>query len=706
MALAEYAPPEDEDEPGKGEALSDDELQTIVSTEVDNALQFIESDIAPLRVKATEYERGMLFGDEEEGRSQFVSRDVHDTGNSILPSLLRIFFGPERVVEFVPGGKEDVEMAEQATDYINHIFMKDNPGFLILHSAFKDALFRKVGIVKYWWDNSVEVVVSHYTGLDIMELLKLEADLREQGAEVEVINGEMKPDGTADVSLKVKRPRDRARIMAVPLEEWFINADARGLEPYEFRITGHGRNLPVSDLVAMGYNEDELDDCRGRDERVSQSLEEVSREPNGALNGIIPEPADESQEPIFYVEAFMYVDIDGDGLAELWKFCCAGPEHKILHKEMVDSHPFAEFPCHPEPHTFFGSSVADDTMDIQRFKSRVFRDAADSLSLSIFPRTAVTPGANMADVMNTEIGAVIRMERQGDVEVLSTPSVIGDAFPMLAYMDEVRESRTGMSKVGQGLDPSALQNTTALAANAQFSKSHEHIEIIARVIAETGMKRLFRGLLRLVTQNQRKARMVDLRGKFVQVDPRAYKADMEVTTNVALGGGTDREKIGALLQIKATQEQIILTAGPDNPLVSVKEYHTTLSKLTALAGFKNPDAFFKDPSQQPPVVQAPPPPSPEQMKQENEAKKIALQQVMHQNDMAQKNADRQQESLLKIYDINVRNKTQLTVAEMRAQAEAMRVVADLHIQKMESAHEHSVIAHQAKVAPKPASPNA
>ena len=137
------------------EVMSEEQLQGVISAEITDAISFIDDDIGGSRALATEYYYGDLFGDEEDGRSQVVSMDVRDTVQGILPSLMRIFFGPERVVEFAPQGPEDVQNAEQATDYVDFIFKRDNPGFKILHSAFKDALVRKCGIVKNWWDESV-----------------------------------------------------------------------------------------------------------------------------------------------------------------------------------------------------------------------------------------------------------------------------------------------------------------------------------------------------------------------------------------------------------------------------------------------------------------------------------------------------------------------------------------------------------------------
>src|SRR5574343_406852 len=97
-----------------------DELKQHVLNQSDDASNWIDSDIAPVRAKATRYYKGEKFGNEEEGRSQIVLTEVRDSVLQILPSLMRVFFSGEKVVEFVPVGPEDVSAAEQATDYVNY----------------------------------------------------------------------------------------------------------------------------------------------------------------------------------------------------------------------------------------------------------------------------------------------------------------------------------------------------------------------------------------------------------------------------------------------------------------------------------------------------------------------------------------------------------------------------------------------------------
>ncbi len=139
------------------EPMDDTELQGIVSGELEDAVSYIDSDVSPIRAKGTEYYRGDPFGNEEDGRSQVVAMEVRDTVSAMLPSLMKVFFSSENVVEYVPRGPEDVAGAQQATDYANYIFSNDNNGFMTTYALFKDSLVRKCGIAKYWYSKSVRI---------------------------------------------------------------------------------------------------------------------------------------------------------------------------------------------------------------------------------------------------------------------------------------------------------------------------------------------------------------------------------------------------------------------------------------------------------------------------------------------------------------------------------------------------------------------
>ncbi|ANN76803.1 hypothetical protein [Bordetella flabilis] len=615
------APRRDEDG-----GMSDDELGALIQGELNDAVSFTDMEIGPERAEATKRYRGDAYGDEEDGRSKVVSSDVRDVVLGQLPDLMRIFFGAENVVEYEPSGAVNMQaamrqtaLAEQATAYANYVFERDNDGFEILHSVFKDALIRKVGFAKFWWDDSVEVKTETYTGVDDIGMQVLQDD--DEVEDIETLAEY--PDETAaqiplapdmpmpppallrDLRIKRRVARGRVKIEALPPEEFII--DRRARSAHHCALVGHRSMKTVSDLVAMGYDEDEVRTFVTSPE-LDNNIEYIERQPFSRAVGSF-DALNPATQRVLYVEAYVRVDYDGDGIAELRKVCTMGSGYKVVHHEAADHVPFADFQCDPEPHTFFGLSLADVTMDLQRTKTVIWRNSLDSLAQSIHPRMGIVEGqVNVDDVLNNENGAVIRMRAPGMVQPLATPFVGQAAFPMLEYLDDVREMRTGVSRAQLGLDPDSLQSTNKLAVQQSISGSQGKVELQARILAN-GMRKLFKGILHLVVQNQDRPRTVRIRGQWVTMDPRAWNADLDVKVNIALGTGTVDSKLQALGQIVAKQEQILQTLGLANPIVSLSQYANALRAMTELSGFRDSSRFFSavPDGYQPPAQQQPPP---------------------------------------------------------------------------------------------------
>ena len=686
------------------EPMDDAELQAIVTQDLTDAISYVDSDLSPTRAKGTEYYRGDLFGNEVEGNSKVVAMEVRDTVSAMLPSLMRVFFNSENVVEFTPRGPEDVRMAQQATDYANHIFQNDKSGFLTTYAIFKDALVRKCGIAKFWWEDEEKVRIEEYTGLDDQTLEML---MQEPGGEVKIITSypdpaidEMQistvdpmtgqpvmapPAMVHDVQIKRIIKDGRIRIMAVPPEELLLDRRARSFD--DATIIAHRQMATVADLIAMGYDQEEIEENLSSTDLDSND-EYLARQPLSTTFGT-SDAANPMMQRVLYIEAYSRVDYDGDGIAELRKVCCMGGGYKVVRNLPASYIPFADFPCDPEPHTspLEAMSIFDITRDLQEIKSEILRNTLDSLAQSIHPRTAVVEGqCNIDDVLNNETGAIIRMRAPGMVQPLTTPFVGQAAFPMMEYMDQIREDRTGMSKAAMGLNADALQSSTKAAVNATINASQGRIELTARILAE-GMKKLFKGILFLTITHQDKARMVRLRNEWVSIDPRFWDASMDANINIALGNGDTNEKLQALMMIMAKQEQILQQLGPTNPLVTPQQFSNTLRKIVELSGFKDSTSFFQDI----PADYVPPPPqqkpSPEEVLAQVQAESIKAdiqkkaaelelkrQQMIMDDDL---NRDKMAQDLyLKKYEIELKYKSQISTAEIDAaqsiDREAMR----------------------------------
>jgi hypothetical protein len=504
-------------------------------------------------------------------------------------------------------------------------------------------LIRKTGVYKVWWDENESVTTHEFTGLTPEQIQLL---AQEPGVEIVEVEGEVdEATGQAelDVTLTRRTSDGRVRVEAVPPEEFLIDRDARSED--DASIIAHRRIVTKGELVSMGYSMEDIEDLGSPDgdDELDYNLEVQARNPLQSYPKDEPY-ADPSRQKVLYIEAYVRLDVDGDGISELHKVCTAGNAYKVLHQEPVDHVPFATICPDPEPHTFFGTSIAELVMDIQRIKSQVMRGMLDSLAQSIHPRTAVVEGqANIDDVLNNEVGAIIRMRAPGMVQPFTTPFVGQQAFPMVDYMDRVKETRTGISKAAAGMDAENLQSTTKVAVDATIKAAQSQIELIARIFSETGIRRLYRLILKIVTQNQDAERVVRLRNQWVPVDPRSWHSEMDVRTNVVLGAGSDEEKFQRMTMVVSKQEQILQTLGPDNPLVNIQMLRNSYAKMLELAGFKNPDKFFMDPAKQPP----------KQPGQEQEKPDPAMM-------MAQAELQKAQADIMRI-----QTETQLKVEEMK-----------------------------------------
>jgi hypothetical protein len=620
--------------------------------------------------------------------------EVRDTVSAMLPSLMRVFFNSENVVEFAPRGPEDVQMAQQATDYANYVFQNDNNGFLTTYAIFKDALVRKCGIAKFFWEDEEKVRIEEYSGLDDQTLEML---MQEPGAEVKIVVSYPDPNIDEmqmttidpmtgqpvtmpapmihDVQIKRITKDGRIRIMAVPPEELLLDRRARSFD--DSSIIAHRQMATVADLIAMGYDQDEIEENLSTTDLDSND-EYLARQPLSTTFGT-NDAANPMMRRALYIEAYSRVDYDGDGIAELRKVCCMGGGYKVVRNLPASYIPFADFPCDPEPHTspLEAMSIFDITRDLQEIKSEILRNTLDSLAQSIHPRTAVVEGqVNIDDVLNNETGAIIRMRAPGMVQPLTTPFVGQAAFPMLEYMDQIKEDRTGMSKAAMGLNADALQSSTKAAVNATISASQGRIELTARILAE-GMKKLFKGILFLTTTHQDKARMVRMRNEWVQIDPRYWDASMDANINIGLGNGDTNERLQGLMTILAKQEQILQQLGPQNPLVTPQQFSNTLRKIVELSGFKDASSYFQNiPADYVPPVQQPKA-TPEELLAQVQAESIKAdiqkkaaelelkrQQMMMDDDLQR---DKMAQDLyLKKYEIELKYKSQISTAEIDA----------------------------------------
>ena len=584
----------------KYQKVTEEELVARIRSEITDSLGYGD-EISKQRETAMEYYYGLPFGNEVEGRSQFVDSTVADTIEWIKPSLMRVFASGDEMVKFSPHGPEDVQMAEQATDYVNHVFTKDNSGWEILYSWFTDALLSKNGIVKVWWNEYEEEEREEYHGLDE---IGLQALLMPEGVEViehtEYMKGEMM---LHDVVIKRSSYDGRIKIENVPPSEFLISREAKNIQ--DARFVCHRVKKTLSELREL-YPDEKLDPedlGAGEYDDVFTGEREARFDFDSSSSFTFGEvPTEESLRTYWLHESFLQTDFNGDGISELRKVCTVG--NKVLQNDEIDSVPFVSITPVKIPHKFFGLSVADLVMDLQLMKSTLTRNLMDNMYNQNFGRYAVIEGqANLDDLLTQRPGGIVRIKAPGAVTRLDTPSLEPYSFEMLKYIDSIRESRAGVTKYSQGMNENALtSHTTATAVTAVMTAAQSRVELIARQFAETGVKDLMKTIYELLLKNQDKQRMVMLRNQWIPVRPDAWKDKYDCTVSVALGQGNKDQQmmhISQMLQFAGQAMQGGLR------IVSEQNMYNLGAALVRAMGFQNVNDFLTDPSQNPPKQPSP-----------------------------------------------------------------------------------------------------
>ena len=574
-------------EPEK-EGIDDKDYAATIAAMIDDSKSFEESVLGPDREDNLKYFYGDVPAPEGEGKSRAVSTDFRDTVMAILPSLIRIFTSSENTVNCKPNSKGQEEMARQCTDYLNYIFWEDNPGFLILHDIIKDALRCKTGVVRWWTDNDEEVSEQEYSNVTPEQLQMLVSE----NPSIQVLeqeNDPMMPEIIKTLRVRFIKSKPILRIVSVPLDEFRVSRKAKDVDYAP--LIGHDQVVNVSELVQMGYPLEVLEEFMGATTQNAASADRVFR------NSGIDEGDTTDSWDIRYGCYYVRIDKDGDGIAELREIKTVGDNHVIIHDEVADYANFAVWCPDPEPHTLVGDTPADLVKDIQVIKTNMLRGSLDSLAQSIWPRTVFNQTiTNTDDVLNDEIGAPIRTTgAPGDAVMSINHNFVGQpVFAMFEVMERLRQSRTGISDASKGVDPKALQSTAVMGVDAIVQGAQERIELCARILAETGMKQLYKGMLREIVKHPNQERTIQLRGEWTNVNPSTYDPTMRVSVNPTLGKGSDMTRLMVLQEVKATQTSIMTQFGVENPLCGVQEFRNTLTDILAIANVKNVSRYYRD----------------------------------------------------------------------------------------------------------------
>lgn len=587
----------------------DDRLINAIEAAEESCYGATNDQLSSDRAKAIDYYLGRPMGNEIDGRSQIVSRDVADTIEWIKPSLLRIFARGDNIIKFDPRGPEDEPAAKQETDYINYVVTQKNSWFMLCHEWFSDALLTKNAYALAYWDKKKDTTTERYEGLTDEQLTMLVQD----GAEI--IAHEMMQDAMGQ-SLHVVQARQTreygcVQIEVLPPERCLVAESTRGMSLQTADFFEYWDHKTISELRSQGFDvPDDIEEDAGESDTVEDNARDMFSERSIDERRVSMDPA---MRRVRVRMCWIRHDYDGDGLSEIRHVVLVGKT--ILHNQDVSCVPVACIVPVPMPHRHPGLSIFDLVKDIQEIKTAITRAIVDNTYLQNNGRHAISDKVNMDDMLTSRPGGIVRVNGFPGQEItpLVHPFMAPQALQVNEYFDSVRENRTGTNRYFTGVDQNAL-NKTASGIAQLTSAASQRVEMIALVFAEGGIRELFGIVHELTLKYATQAEHVRLSGNWVTIDPRQWKKRTDMSISVGLGAGNKEQVAAGLMNILMAQKEA-LALGVTEP----RKIYNALAELTKAYGFSTPEKFWTEP---PPGPLPPPPPDP---KMEIEKQKLQLQ---------------------------------------------------------------------------------
>lgn len=594
------------------------ELVSIIKAHRRDALGYEDGDLSQQRAEAMDHYHGRPYGNEVEGRSQVVSRDLAEAVDGAMPAIMKVFVQSGAIAEFDPIGPEDEEQARQESDYVNQVVMRDNNGFMLLHDVIKDTLLLKNGYGKHWWAVEERVANESYTGLTMDEITQMLGKLEAEGSTVEIVGQEsrfiempgapmppmpgqppMPPAAMQvevfDIKLKITSKKGKVKLAATPPEELRVSKKCRG-SLQESPFTEHVTRKTRSELIEMGMKRDWVDELPAYREDENSTEVNARNSVTDETDGTGTSINDRSMDEIEFCEAYVRVDYDGDGVAELRKVVtCADkiPPGDDWNEE-IEAVAITGGVAKRVPHRHIGESLDDDLKEYQEILTTLKRQLNDNIYITNNSRQAANERVNLKDLMTSTPGGVVRIKGMepiaGSVEPLVVRPIIGEILPVIQHYQQGKEDRSGVSRAGQGLDADVLRDATKGAYLENLNRLSQKLEMMTRLIAETFVKEMVIQVRGLLMRHQDKPRMVQLRGKWVEVNPQDWKDRTDVTVRVGLGTGNEEEKRQKLFAIAQQQDRL----GPLG-MVGPKQAYDLFADIVTAMGFDMPEKYALSP---------------------------------------------------------------------------------------------------------------
>lgn len=593
--------------------LSDNSIVTLVDQQVGNSVGYADSELSTERAKIIDYYNGTLPKPAHDGNSKYVSLDVYDAVESLKASLLEVFSTGTRTVKFAPQNEDDVELAKMCTEYTDYVVHRQNDMFNVMSTAIHDALIARAGVVKVFWENSTETDYEEFEDITESELDMLLAQ-----DNVELVESTTDDIGLTSGTIGIERDTSQVVIENVAPEEFLIESQAKSLEDVTF--CAHRTKKTLSELRLEGYSEKLIDKIGDHtdvdfetDPEVLARFDNIGNFRNGSSDH-----QDQVRSVMVY-EAYILLDVEGTGIAELYKVIKAG--NVLLEKEKVNRKPFVTFVPLPTPHSFYGNNFADKVVATQNARTVLTRSILDHAMITNNPRYTVVKGglSNPRELIDNRLGGIVNTTRPDAISPMLQAPLNPFIFQTIKMLDEDMEDTTGVSKMSQGLNKDAISKQNSAAMVEQLATmSQQRQKIIARNFASQFMKPLFHMVYNLVCENEMQEKMVELSGSYVVCDPRKWKEKRDVQIELHLGYGEQEKEATKYLNMHT-----LLTNDPNlAAMYQQPNQYELAKKIMELSGVKEVSNYLTNPEN----IEPPQPDPAAEMQMQMAQKQLELQE--------------------------------------------------------------------------------
>jgi hypothetical protein len=572
-----------------------------------------DSKLSKERTTVQRYYDGLEPATFHAGDSKYVSADVYDGVESMKAQLLEVFGSTSTPITFAPQGQEDVQLARAGTEYCSYAIFRQNPGFNILQTVIEDGLKARVGIVKVWWDEDFEDEESE---VSMVPYADFEAALAsDQSLELDSIEMDSETQTVTAAKLVKRHDRSQVRVEAVEPETFGISRMAKSAETAD--IVFHRVSKTADDLERMGISKKLIaelrDEGRAWAEQEPDKLERFNETDDG-FSDYGDRDNDDTARRVEVTEAYCRMDLDGR--PKLWRILMACG--KVLQKDVAKRLPFVFFTPLPRPHSFWGASFAKKIIPTQNARTLLTRSIINHALITNNPRTGVVKGGlmNPKELTENRIGGLVNLTRPDALVPIIQTGLNPFVFQTIELLDAKKEETTGVSRLSQGLSKDAVsKQNSADMVDGLIGRSMIRQKICARNFAEQFLKNLYLEVYRLIIENEKTERIIEIAGEWTPVDPASWPDRKDVVAEVSVGYGEREKETQKWLAVDSYMAQ-----DPRfQPVYTPDRRYHVISQVLRSMGIKDVNSVVADPS----TIEPPKPPEPSALEQAETAVKTS-----------------------------------------------------------------------------------